>query len=492
MTEALVIAMLAVPLAAAPLVALVPTARAADRLSVAAALVTAALALVLAGLAIADAPDPAARGSWFVLDAAAGVFLALVAVVGLASALVSPAYLRHAGRGWIGARRSHVFYYAAFHVFWAVLLALPLVDNLALAWILVEASTATSALLVAYSGKRAALEAGWKYVVLTTLGLAIALFGIVVLFVAVGPGGGGLARLDWSALSDAAPGLPRQTTLIAFILIIVGLATKVGWAPVHNWLPDAHSEAPPPISAMLSAALLPTVLLIAWRTELALGPALSGGAVRQLFLGFGLLSLAIAIPFLWRPQPWKRLLAYSSLEHMGILALGIGFGTPLAIAGVVVHVVGHGIAKSLGFYTAIPLLRQNPGAARLPARGLARTNASTAVAAAVSLVALAGLPPSPLFVSEVMVLLGGMEAGLLLVAAIAAVLLALGFLGLAHALIEALLGGRRRGGTGPSPRSARAVGVLAGVAAVALVAVAVAAYQLPGSSLVEALMRGAA
>jgi hydrogenase-4 component F len=345
-------------------------------------------------------------------------------------------------------------------------------------------------LLVAYSGKRAALEAGWKYVELTTLGLAIALFGIVVLFVAVG--GGGLASLDWHALNAAAPGLPRQTTLVAFVLIIVGLATKVGWAPVHNWLPDAHSEAPPPISAMLSAALLPTVLLIAWRTELALGPALSGGAVRQLFLGFGLLSLAIAIPFLWRPQPWKRLLAYSSLEHMGILALGIGFGTPLAIAGVVVHVVGHGIAKSLGFYTAIPLLRQNPRAARLPARGLTRTNVPTAIAAAVSLVSLGGLPPSPLFVSELMVLLGGMEAGLLLVSAIAAVLLALGFLGLAHALIEALLGGRRRSGTGVSPRSARAIGLLAGAAAVGLVAVTVAAYQLPGSNLVEALMRGAA
>ncbi len=143
--------------------------------------------------------------------------------------------------------------------------------------------------------------------------------------------------------------------------MLVGLATKVGWAPVHNWLPDAHSEAPPPISAMLSAALLPTVLLIAWRIEQMLRPALSGGAVRQLFLGFGLLSLAIAVPFLWRSLPWKRLLAYSSLEHMGMLALGIGFGTPLAIAGVVVHVAGHALAKSLGFYAALPLLRDEPG-----------------------------------------------------------------------------------------------------------------------------------
>jgi hydrogenase-4 component F len=487
-TEAtLAIAMLAAPLGAALVGPLAPSARAADRLNVGAAALTAALALTLAVLAIAAAPGEAARGSWYVLDAASGVFLALVALVGLASAVVSPAYLRHAGRSWFGARRSHVWYYAAFNVFWAVLLALPLAENLAVAWLLVEASTATSALLVAFSGRRSALEAGWKYVVLTTLGLAVALLGIVVLFVAVGGSGGGIARLDWHSLAGAAAALPPQPTLIAFVLIVVGLASKVGWAPVHNWLPDAHSEAPPPVSAMLSAALLPTVLLVAWRTELALAPAFGGDVVRQLFIGFGLLSLAVAIPFLWRPLPWKRLLAYSSLEHMGILALGIGFGTPLAIAGVVVHVAGHGIAKSLGFYTAIPLLRQDPASARVAARGIARASAPTATAAAVSLASLSGLPPSPLFVSELMVLLGGMEAGLLAVSALAAVLLALGFLGLAHALIEGLLGKRRRG-TRPSPRSARALAALAGLAVVALLALTVAAYALPGSSLVEALM----
>jgi hydrogenase-4 component F len=488
---ALAIAVLAVPLGSAVLVGLMPTPRAADRLNLATSTLTAGLALALAVLALAAAPEDAARGSWYVLDAASGVFLALVAVVGFASAVVSPAYLRHAGRSWFSARRSHAWYYAAFNLFWSALLALPLADNLALAWLLIEATTAASALLVAFSGKRSALEAGWKYVVLTTLGLAIALLGIVVLFVAVGGAGTGLGRLDWQALARHAGGLPPQTTLVAFVLIMVGLASKIGWAPVHNWLPDAHSEAPPPVSAMLSAALLPTVLLIAWRTKLALEPALGGAAVQELFVGFGLVSLLIAVPFLWRPLPWKRLLAYSSLEHMGILALGVGFGTPLAIAGVVVHVAGHGIAKALGFYTAIPLLRQNPASAEAAPRGVARTSTPTAAAMTVSLVTLAGLPPSPLFVSEVMVLLGGMDAGLTAVSSIAAVLLALGFLGLAHALIEGLLGvgeGRRR----PPSRSARAVALLAGTAAVALLALTAAAYALPGSNLVEGLMRSGA
>jgi hydrogenase-4 component F len=484
---ALAIAMLASPLATGALVLLAPSARAADRLNLGGSLLTAALALALAAIAIAAAPDAAAGGSWYVLDPASGVFLALVAAVGLASAVVSPAHLRHAGRSWFGERRSHVYYYAAFQLFWAALLALPLAGNLALAWLLIEATTAASALLVAFSGKRSALEAGWKYVVLTTLGLAVALLGIVVLFAAAG--GDSLSALDWTALSRGAASLPAQATLLAFVLIVVGLAAKIGWAPVHNWLPDAHSEAPPPVSALLSAALLPTVLLIAWRAKLALEPALGATAMQEIFCGFGLLSLAVAVPFLWRPLPWKRLLAYSSLEHMGILALGIGFGTPLAIAGVVIHVAGHGIAKSLGFYTAIPLLRQDPASARRAPRGLARRSLATAGAMTVSLLALAGLPPSPLFVSELMVLLGGMDAGLLGVSALAAVLLALGFLGLAHALIEGLLGDGKKGGR-PSPRSARAVALLASTAAAALLALTVAAYALPGSDLVAALMGG--
>jgi hydrogenase-4 component F len=175
---------------------------------------------------------------------------------------------------------------------------------------------------------------------------------------------------------------------------------------------------------------------------------------------------------------------------MGVLAIGIGFGTPLAIAGVVVHVAGHGLAKALGFYTAIPLLRQDPSSAESPPRGVARTSAATATAMSVSVVSLAGLPPSPLFVSEVMILLGGMDAGLLAVSSVAAILLALGFLGLAHALLEGLLGEGRR--SRRPTRSAQAIALLAGTAALGLIGLAAAAYALPGSDIVEALMRSGA
>src|SRR5207342_857466 len=138
-------------------------------------------------------------------------------------------------------------------------------------------------------------------------------------------------------------------------------------------------------------------------------PSVGVATTRAVFIAFGLTSMLVAIPFLWQSLPWKRLLAYSSLEHMGVIALGIGFGTPLAIAGVVIHVAGHGLAKALGFYAALPLLRVDPEAARRAPAGVSTTSPPTATAMGVSLGALGGLPPSPLFVSELLILLGGIQ-----------------------------------------------------------------------------------
>jgi hydrogenase-4 component F len=481
----------AIPLAAAGLVQLARTPAQADRVNVVLALVAAAVALVLAGTVLARGGGEPLRGDLYLLDGAAGVFLALIAVIGLCSALVSPAYLRTAGRSWLGAGRSRRWYYSALYVFWAVLLAVPIAANLALAWLLVEATTAASALLIAFTGRRDALEAGWKYLVLTTLGLSVALLGIVVLAIAMSQvDEGGLRALDWHTLERNAAALPEEATLVAFVLLLAGLATKIGWAPVHNWLPDAHSEAPAPVSALLSAALLPTVLLIAWRSadslDAAVGPATAGG----LLISFGLASLVVAVPFLWRALPWKRLLAYSSLEHMGVIALGIGFGTPLAIAGVVIHVAGHGLAKALGFYAALPLLRADPDAARRAPAGVAATSPPTATAMGLSLGALGGLPPSPLFVSELLILLGGVQAGEVAVVAVASVALALGFLGLLHALVEGVVGdpARRRHQRHRDERPLNALTVALGTG---LLALTVAAVLLPGSDFVETLARGA-
>jgi len=476
---------------AAGLVAITPTPKRADHVAAGAAVVVAGVALVLAAIALGRGGDAPLRGDLYLIDGASGVFLALIAIVGLCSTVVSPAYLRTSGRGWFSAERSRHWYYAALFLFWSALLAVPIASNLAVAWLLVEATTAASALLIAFTGRRDALEAGWKYLVLTTLGLSVSLLGIVVLALTLsGAGHDGLGALDWHALETSAATLPHQATLVAFVLILAGLATKIGWAPVHNWLPDAHSEAPAPISALLSAALLPTVLLVAWRVKATLDAAVGGGAAGALFIGFGLASLIVAVPFLWRSLPWKRLLAYSSLEHMGVIALGIGFGSPLAIAGVVVHVAGHGLAKALGFYAALPLLREDPDAARRAPASMLSASPPTATAMGISLAALGGLPPSPVFVSELLILLGGLTAGETAVVAIAAVALALGFLGLLHALLESVVGEPGRPGRIRRSRSERPIAALSIALGTGLLALTVAGVLLPGSAFVETLAEG--
>ena len=487
----LVVLVPAIPLVGAGLALLARTARQADRLAMATAVVTAVAALILACTAFARGGQAALHGRWYLVDGASGLLLAVIAVVGLCSALVSPSYLRTSGRSWTTAARSRSLYYAALFVFWAALLAVPVAGNLAVVWLIVEATTAASALLVAFTGRRRALDAGWKYLVLTTLGLSVALLGIIVL--AIGQANAGhhdLRALDWHTLRLAAHTLPKDPTLIAFVLLLVGLAAKIGWAPVHNWLPDAHSEAPAPISALLSAALLPTVLLIAWRVKQILEPSVGVGTTRAVFIAFGLTSMLVAIPFLWQSLPWKRLLAYSSLEHMGVIALGIGFGTPLAIAGVVIHVAGHALAKALGFYAALPLLRIDSDAGRRAPTGVAGESPTTAAAMGISLAALAGLPPSPLFLSELLIVLGGVAAGQVVVTAVAVLALALGFLGLLHALIEGVIGEKPAHRRRRPERGQRTTVALTAILGTGLLALFVAGVLLVNSSFVETLTRG--
>ncbi len=483
-------ALLALGVTAAPALGAVLSALAPRRTVTAVAMVcalaTGGLAVGLCAVALADPGSPFV-GDWVVVDAAAGLLVGVIGLVGLASFVVSPAYLRTAGSTLVRPRQRTRMYYALLFAFWTTLLAVPLAGNLAGAWLLVEATTAASAVLVGFSGRPRALEAGWKYLILTSLGLGLALLGIVLL--AAGTPAGGLEALSWRALATYESG--RETALVAYLLLLGGLAAKVGWAPVHNWLPDAHSEAPPPVSALLSSALLPAVLLVAWRSEQSLAPVVGAGTARSVLIGFGLVSLAVAVPFLWRPLAWKRLLAYSSLEHMGVIALGVGFATPLALAGVAVHIAAHAVAKALGFYAATPLVGHEPRAARHAVTGIGRTQPTLGSAIGVSLGALAGLPPSPLFVSEVLIVAGGFQAGRSWAAAGATLLLTLGFLGLAHAMIETTVGKAHRRDRTRTP-GLRSLAALTVVSAVLLLGLTGAAVWLPGSDLVDALMKGVA
>jgi hydrogenase-4 component F len=484
----LALAVVALPAAAGAATQFPRTARTVDRLAAVGALATAGVGVALVLITLLRLGEPLRTGA-VTVDAASAVFLVPIIVVGTTSALVSPPYLNDSTRSFFPHAHARRLYYLTFFVFWAALLAVPIAGNLGEAWLFVEATTAASAMLVAYSGGRHALEAGWKYLVLTTAGLTVALTGIVIIYVAAPAVHHNLGGLDWTMLATASHAVPHRIALAAYVLIIVGLAAKIGWAPVHNWLPDAHSEAPPPVSALLSAALLPAVVLVAWRMTRALEPAVGTATTHHFLIGFGLLSLAVAVPFLWRPLAFKRLLAYSSLEHLGVIALGIGFGSRLALAGVAIHVVGHALAKALGFYAAIPLLRLQPRAISRPIRGLARIDSRVAGALAISLISLSGLPPSPLFFSELFVLLGGFAAGHPVAASFAAALLALGFLGLVHALIEAMAGR-----SAPSSRvriPSGQIGPVTVVFLIGLIALAASAVAAPQSAIVDALARWA-
>jgi hydrogenase-4 component F len=478
--ELLALLAVAVPALAAVLTAAAPR-RAVHVVAAIGALASASAAATLSTVALISPGSPLVE-RWVVVDAAAGLLVGVIGVVGLTAVLASPAYLAASPHGLVRPERRPRTFYGLVFCFWAVLAAIPLVGNLGGAWLLVEATTAASALLVGFGGKPRALEAAWKYLILTSLGLGVALLGIVVL--AAGSPHGGLDALSWRALGHVNSG----HALVAYLLLLGGLASKIGWAPVHNWLPDAHSEAPAPVSALLSAALLPAVLLVAWRSSQALTPVIGASAAQSVLVGFGLLSLAVAVPFLWQAMAWKRLLAYSSLEHMGVIALGIGFGTPLALAGVAVHIVGHALAKALGFYAATPLIGHEPRAAGHAVRGIGRTRGSLGSVLAISLGALAGLPPSPLFASEVLIIAGGFAAGRPWTAAAAAVLLVLGFLGLAHALLETIAGkAHARGHAAPGLRG---VVLLTGAAVPCLLALTAAALWLPGSAIARALAQG--
>jgi hydrogenase-4 component F len=456
-------------------------------------LATATLALVVAGQALAD-PTHQHVDSLLVLDAPGGLLVGVIGAVGVVSVIVSPAYLASTQ----DAQRHHreaTTYYVVLFAFWAVLLAVPLAGNLAAAWLLVEATTAASALLVGFSRKARALEAGWKYLILTSLGLGVALLGIALL--ASGIPATGLAALSWRELPTYTAG-PRAA-LVTYVLLLAGLAAKIGWAPVHNWLPDAHSEAPAPVSAMLSAALLPAVMLIAWRCQQGLVPVVGAATSRTVLISFGLASIAVAVPFLARPQAWKRLLAYSSLEHMGVLALGLGFATPLALAGAAVHVVAHAIAKTLGFCAHTPLLGIDPQAAGHAVTGVGRRQPVLGASIAIAVGTLSGVPPSPIFISELLILAGGLQAHQVWLTAIAALLLALAFLALTRNALEMTLGDAQpadvpdlTAGQGAPARSGRLIGLsgvtlLTVVSTLLLLALTAIAIWLPSTDLPRAI-----
>ncbi len=319
------------------------------------------------------------------------------------------------------------------------MLAAPLMSNLALLWVAVEVTTVVSALLVALENTDGAAEAAWKYVLLGSAGLGLALLAVIFAYDAGAHVLGQSYDLGFTQLLAIAGRLPHAPVQLAFVLAVLGFGTKMGLVPMHTWLPDAHSEAPTPVSALLSGSLLAVSFYAILRfyqvAQAALGPAFP----RNVMLAFGVASLLLAMLYLFGQRDIKRLLAYSSVEHMGILAIGVSFGAPAALAGVLLHVLAHAAAKGNAFMGAGVLVRKL-GTKQLSAiRGGLDLLPWSGPLLLLSVFALGAMPPFGLFRSEFEIVAGGLGSGRYTAAAILIIAVTVAFLGLAAPVTRMLM-----------------------------------------------------
>lgn len=430
--------------------------------------------LVLSGLVFVDGPVRA-FGGLVVIDALGAYMLVLVLLVAGIAVAGSPGHLAHEQAADRLRRHDSGRYYALLVWFVAGLAAVPLLDNLGLVWVGIEATTIVSALLVGFARTPEAIEAAWKYLILGSIGIGFALLGTLLLYASsVGVLGETSDALDWTRLTEIAPRLDPGLVRLAFVFALAGYGTKAGLVPFHTWLPDAHSQAPSPISALLSGAGLAVALYALARFHLvtvaALGPVFSS----TLLVVFGLLSLAVALPFIVAQGDVKRLLAYSSIEHLGLATLALGFGGHLALLGFSLHLICHGLTKATVFLAAGRLVADR-GSRRIGRLGgsLARSPVDGRAFVVAALV-LAGLPPSGIFVAELAILFGGVQAGWGPAAALAAVILALAVAGLLFHVVRVAVAP-----PGPPAEPRSSAGVWAVLLAVPLSVVVIAGLWTP-------------
>ncbi len=338
-----------------------------------------------------------------------------------------------------GARR----YATLVPLFLAAMVLAVLAANLGVLWAAVAATTVITAFLVGHRRTTRSLEATWKYVVICSVGIAIAYLGTVLVYFAGRAAGlDGAAALDWVELSRNASALDPGVMRVAFALLVVGFGTKAGLVPLHSWLPDAHSQAPAPVSALMSGVLLSVGVYAILRYRAVAGAVLSPTFVRTLLLTIALASLALAAWLLVSQRDYKRMLAYSSIEHMAICTVGVAVGTRLAVAAVLLHFIGHGLGKAVLFCTSGRILSSTGTSALAGVRGLLTSHPVIGGVFAAGLVALVGLPPFSLFASEVALVRATVSDGLAWVAAIALALVVLAFVAMTARVAPMLLGGQ--------------------------------------------------
>ncbi len=389
---------LIVPVAAAAVLALVPDYRLGKRINVAASFLT----LVSACLLLVT-ERPAADG-YVLVDELNLVFILLNTFVGFTAATFSASYIGHeleTGRLTPAYLR---FYHAMYQLMMFGMNLALVSNNIGLMWVAIELATLTTVLMVGIYRTHEALEAAWKYFILGSVGIALALFGTILVYMAAQPVlGEGEASMVWTNLMTGAARFDPAMLNVAFVFLLLGYGTKVGLAPLHAWLPDAHAEGPTPISAVLSGLLLNVALYAVLRFKMLM--AANPGAVSPgpLMVALGLVSLLFAGFMLYRRRDIKRLFAYSSIEHMGIIVFAFGMGGPLANFAALLHMTMHSLTKSAIFY-AVGTVAQVKGTQRIAdIRGLTQSHPALGFGLAVAVLAIAGMPPFGVFMSEFLV-----------------------------------------------------------------------------------------
>jgi hydrogenase-4 component F len=335
---------------------------------------------------------------WLAVDGLSALILILTAVVATTAAIFSIGYLARE----ISPPRKLRLYYANYNLFVFSMVAIPVLAEPTLVWIMVELTTLCSALLVSFDNTREALEASWKYVLLSLMGAGLALFGFLVLFAATQASGAD-GVYTWSGLVMAAPNMPPVLLQIAFVFILIGLGTKVGLVPMHTWLPDAHSQAPSPVCALLSGVETTAVLYVVLRLFPVMQSVPHSHAETWAII-LGMISVGTAAFLLLQVRDYKRMFAFSTVEHMGIILTAVGLGTSAAGYGAMQQIVAHSVTKSFCFFAAGAALLAVGTREITAVRGLIRRSPATGAALVLGGLAITGAPPLAIFLSEFSIL----------------------------------------------------------------------------------------
>ena len=439
----LAVIIVVLPLIPALATAITSQARPLGALSAGCGLVTFGVAVAQA-VWLSDGVREHAISNLIYLDPLSGFFVTVVSLVVALASFGSAAYVdAEQRRGDLGGLQVRL-YFIAFALFASMMLAAFETGNLGLLWVLIEASTLASCVLVGLEAKAVSLEAAWKYIIISSFGVTMALVGTLFVYYAAGNLlGSPTEHLTWSFLFAHASRLHSQSLRLGFLLVLVGYGTKVGLAPMHTWLPDAHSEAPSPASAMLSAALLNTGMYAIIRFQALTRPALGPGFAGHALLIFGFASVVVGALFIVLKGNFKRMFAYSSIEQMGVIAIALGFGGTLGFYGALLQILTHAIGKAVLFLTSGDVVLQYRTRLVGEVRGLVSAAPLTGAVLLLAALAVGGSPPFGLFLSEFTIVRAGLRSSSVALVAALIVLLAVVFVALVSAVADMVFGAPR-------------------------------------------------